>query len=286
MLNRVLRVLVPLLALLGLPLIAACGSDSGDDAAPVLADANATGSELATEFLTILQNGDRDALDAFLDESFQLQRADGSAATKAEYLGNPAKVTSFELGQTVTAVQSGSMLSVRWSVIIDEVVNGKVLSKAEAPRLSAFVWDSGRWRLAAHANFNVPADEAAPTLADPNQTGRELVIRFGEILQTKDRPALEAFLAGGFQLQRADGTSSDRTEYLALDIDLKNFAIGDDLEAYQEGNALTVRWSAKVVETVDGQPRSEVFAPRLSTFLWVDGAWRLLSHANFNPPVS
>ena len=27
-------------------------------------------------------------------------------------------------------------------------------------------------------------------------------------------------------------------------------------------------------------------APRLSTFLWENGAWRLLSHANFNPPVS
>lgn len=262
-----------------------CASDSASDAVPVVKDVQGTGRDLATRFIAILQSGDAAALDAFLDPTFQIQRADGSGATKVEYLANPAKVQTFELGKEVSAQWSGSVLTVRYGIVVHEVINGEDFSKGEAPRLSTFVWHDGAWFLASHANFNLPAAEAAPVLADPNETGHELVIRFGEILQSKDHAALEEFLAGAFQMQRADGTSTDRSEYLALDINLKNFALGDDLEAYQEGNALTVRWQAKVVETVDGKPRSEVFAPRLSTFIWEEGAWRLLSHANFNPPV-
>lgn len=272
-------------AVAALAVAAGCSSDSASDAVPVVKDAQETGRELATKFLSILQSGDAAALDAFLDPTFQLQRADGSGATKVEYLADPAQVQTFELGKDLSAQWSGSVLTVRYSIMVNAVVNGKEASKGEAPRLSTFVWHDGSWFLASHANFNLPAAEEAPALADPNETGRELVLRFGEILQSKDHAALESFLASAFQMQRADGTSTDREEYLALDINLKNFALGDDLEAHQEGNALTVRWQAKVIETVDGQARSEVFAPRLSTFVWVDGAWRLLAHANFLPPV-
>lgn len=286
--RRLRPLAVALAAVVALGSLAAatgCSPDNGSDAVPVVKDVDETGRELATKFLSILESGDTAALDAFLDPTFQLQRADGTGATKAEYLADPAQVKSFDLGEDLRAQWNGSVLTVRYSIVVQAVVDGNEFGAGRAPRLSTFVWRDGSWRLASHANFNLPADETAPTLPDPDETGRELVIRFGEILQSKDRAALEAFLASGFQMQRADGTSTDRSEYLALDINLKNFALGDDLEAYQEGNALTVRWSAKVVETVDGQPRSEVFAPRLSTFLWVDGAWRLLSHANFNPPL-
>ena len=186
----------------------------------------------------------------------------------------------------MTAIQETNTLTVRWSLQIDETVNGQVTGKNLAPRLSTFIWENGAWRLLSHANFNVLATDTVPVLADPNTTGRELVLRFAEILQSKDRVALAAFLAGAFQMQRSNGTSTDREEYLALDVNLTNFALGEELEAFQELNALTVRWSVKVVQTVDGKPVSEVFAPRLSTFIWEKGAWRLLSHANFNPPVA
>lgn len=284
--HRPLRAAFAVIVAVGtLAVVAGCSSDNASDAVPVVKDVQVTGRELATKFLTILQSRDAAALEAFLDPTFQIQRADGSGATKVEYLADPAQVQTFELGKDLSAQWSGSVLTVRYGIVVNAVVNGKEASKSEAPRLSTFVWHDGSWFLASHANFNLPAAEAAPALADPNETGRELVLRFAEILQSKDHAALEAFLASAFQMQRSDGTSTDRAEYLALDINLKNFALGDDLEAHQEGNALTVRWQAKVIETVDGKPRSEVFAPRLSTFLWVDGAWRLLSHANFNPPV-
>lgn len=282
MLQKILRPLsgAVLVAALAVPL--ACGSDAPDgEGSPRLTDPVATGRELATEFLTILADEDLTALDAFLDPSFQLQRADGSGATKVEYLENPAKVQAFELGPTVIAVQSGDVLTVRWSVIIDETINGKQIEKGEAPRLSSFVWRGDRWRLLSHANFVLPSD-TAPALSDPDAAGRELVLRFIQILKDKDRDALAEFLAPSFQIQRADGTSATRSEYLDADINISSFEIGPELEAVQADGILTVRWSIKLVETIEGQATGTGLAPRLSTFVWEQGAWRLAAHANFN----
>lgn len=154
--RTVLALVLVAVALVG----AACSSDdevSGSDA-PALADLDATGRELATEFLTILQDGDVDELREFLADGFQIQRADGSGATKAEYLENPAQIDSFELGDTLTAVQQGDVLTVRWTLRVSEVIDGEAFGTGEAPRLSTFVYVDGRWRLLSHANFNLPED--------------------------------------------------------------------------------------------------------------------------------
>jgi len=145
------------LAAAGLALgLVSCGSDTASDAVPTLADPSATGRELAERFITILKNKDSDALADFLAAGFQIQRADGSGATREEYLATDINISSFELGETVTAVQDGATLTVRWSLMIDETINGEVTGKAQAPRLSAFVWDNNDWRLLSHANFNPP----------------------------------------------------------------------------------------------------------------------------------
>ncbi len=257
------------------------GAASDTSAPPVLEDPSATGRELATEFLTILQEGDIPALDAFLDDSFQLQRADGSGQDKSAYLQEPAKITSFELGPDVVATQQGGVLSVRWRLVVDGTINGTEVERGEAPRLSTFVWRGDRWRMSSHANFLLPT-EAAPVLEDPSATGRELVTRFIEILKNKDRAALEGFLADAFQIQRADGSAANRDEYLNAEISISSFELGPNVTAAQSGGTLTVRWSIKLVETIEGQPTGTGVAPRLSTFIWADGAWKLLSHANFN----
>lgn len=138
-------------------LTACAGSGtSSPSAAPSLADPTATGREQVTRFLSLLQAGDTAGLDAFLDPAFQLQRSDGSGATKAEYLANPAKVKSFELGPDLVVVQSGLVMTVRWSLVADETINGQQQSTGLAPRLSTFVWSDGGWKLLSHANFNVP----------------------------------------------------------------------------------------------------------------------------------
>ena len=124
---------------------------------PKLKDPHATGEKLATKFLTLLQTKDARGLAAFLDPSFQLQRADGTGATKPEYLANPATVSSFEIGPELTAVQAGDVLTVRWQLEVDVQIDGAQYRTTEAPRLSVFRWDGRQWRMVSHANFNVPA---------------------------------------------------------------------------------------------------------------------------------
>ena len=51
-------------------------------------------------------------------------------------------------------MQDADVLTVRWTVVVDAVLNGQKYGTEEAPRLSSFVWVDGRWRLLTHANFN------------------------------------------------------------------------------------------------------------------------------------
>jgi hypothetical protein len=130
--------------------------------AVVRSDASADtqkGTELVEKFFTIIKDQDLKALEKFLSPAFQIQRADGSYLTKDEYLENPAKVESFELsGFQVT--RAGKTLIVRYDSAADVTIDGVQQSTDPAPRLSVFVKSKKRWQIVAHANFNVPAEEA------------------------------------------------------------------------------------------------------------------------------
>ncbi|MEN9506423.1 MAG: hypothetical protein RI958_2349 [Actinomycetota bacterium] len=145
------RLAVSALALTAAALVTSCSStDPVDDPA-------ATGRELVTEFLTILQSDDPDTLEDFLADSFQLQRADGTGATKAEYVADAPTIDTFTISDTLTAVHDGDLLTVRWAVVIEETIDGAEYSEAEAPRLSTFVREDDDWHLVSHANFNTPS---------------------------------------------------------------------------------------------------------------------------------
>ena len=154
---------LPLVRMLAVPaigvlaLVALAAAPASAASAPKLKDPNATGEKLATKFLTLLQTKDTEGLAAFLDPSFQLQRADGTGATKSEYVANPATVNSFAIGPELTAVQAGDVLTVRWQLEVNVQIDGTQYRTTEAPRLSVFRWDGRQWRLVSHANFNVPA---------------------------------------------------------------------------------------------------------------------------------
>lgn len=154
------RAALPLLALalvVGAPALAAAApAAAASNRAPRLADPARTGRALATEFLTVLQQGDAKGLAAILAPNFQVARADGTHADRSQYLANPAKVSSFVISDDLTARQDGRTLSVRWGVLISEQINGETFTNVEAPRLTSFVWRQGRWQMVSHANFNPP----------------------------------------------------------------------------------------------------------------------------------
>ena len=138
---------------------AACGSTStttATQAAPKLAHLVATARGLVTSWLTALKGGNTKTISGFLAPNFIIQRADGSTSNKAEYLKNPPTVNAFTVGKDILAIQNGNSLSVRWSLEIDEVINGKTFTKGEAARLTGFTWSGSRWQIATYANFNLP----------------------------------------------------------------------------------------------------------------------------------
>jgi len=124
----------------------------------------------------------------------------------------------------------------------------------------------------------------APELTDPAASARTLVTEWLTALRDEDSDAIAAALAPNFQIQRADGSGTDRAGYLADPAVVEEFRVADDITARQDGDTLTVRWSLEVSETIDGRQYDNVRAPRLTAFVWRDGRWKILAYGNFNPP--
>lgn len=122
-------------------------------AAPRLASPNATGRALVVHFFTLLEKKDKQGLASFLAPNFQVQRADGSASNKAQYLAKLPVVLSFKILNLV-ASEANDSLVVRYEAIATGKVNGKRYTPGPAPRLSTFTWNGSRWQLSSHANFN------------------------------------------------------------------------------------------------------------------------------------
>ena len=127
---------------------------------------------------------------------------------------------------------------------------------------------------------------AAPKLADPSATGRELVVAWLTALQQKDLASLDAQIAPNFQLQRADGSSSNKAEYLANPASVDTYELGDTIVGLQSANTLTVRWAMKVKGQTNGVTVPDKEAARLTGFEWNGERWQIITYANFNAPNS
>jgi hypothetical protein len=154
-------------ALLVLAAVSLAVPAAGAWAAPSVSPRDASaetqkGTELAEEFLNLLQDEDEKGLAKFLSPAFQIQRADGSYLNREEYLEAPAKVEFYEI-EDLRATKTGNVYVVRYDLIADVTIDGVQQSTAPAPRLSVFVKGKGGWQIAAHANFNVPEAEATTT---------------------------------------------------------------------------------------------------------------------------
>ncbi|MFO1539416.1 MAG: nuclear transport factor 2 family protein [Chloroflexota bacterium] len=127
----------------------------------------------------------------------------------------------------------------------------------------------------------VASTAAAPVLADPVTTGTELVTRYAQLIMDGDTAGLAALLDTGFQIARANGDHYDRDAYLALGLPtIESFTV-DEVDATQAGPTLVVFWTLDSVQVVDGVQQPSGPLPRLTTFAWIAGDWKLVAHANF-----
>lgn len=113
--------------------------------------------------------------------------------------------------------------------------------------------------------------QAAPaTLRNPVLTGYQLVMRFFNNLNPQNQSRLQAFLADGFTIQRANGTMANKAQYLANHPTYNNAVLRVDAAQYAAGllTVNSVNWQTTV---------ANVFSPTQYTFAWVNGAWQLVS---------
>lgn len=116
-------------------------------------EVDALGKRLSDKFLGLLKNGDVAGLKKFLSPAFQLQRATGAGATKAEYLSELPTIGEFVVSD-VEATRSGDVLVVRYLATVEGLADGRMYTPGPAPRISTFVLTDGRWQIVSHANFN------------------------------------------------------------------------------------------------------------------------------------
>jgi hypothetical protein len=119
---------------------------------PQMAHRNAPDRVLAEEFLRINQAGDGVARRRLLPPDLLLQRSDGTYLTRAEYLQRPSKIDRFEVTDVV-GTRTRDLRVIRYTLTATIEIDGRPISQDPAPRLSAFVWRGGAWRLVAHGNF-------------------------------------------------------------------------------------------------------------------------------------
>ncbi len=140
---------------------------------------------------------------------------------------------------------------------------------------------------AAEPSAAVRATEAQQ--AKNRALGARLVNQYFTLLVAKDIPGLRAFLSPAFQVFRANGTGgNNRNQQLAAISNSTNTTdayVLSDIRATRSGPSVVVRYNSSVTQTISGVVSNTRPAPRLSAFvLTAQQGWKLLSHANFNPP--
>jgi hypothetical protein len=132
--------------------IAAGAQAAPRPSSPQMAHRNAPDRVLAEEFLRINEAGDGVALRRLLAPAFLLQRSDGTYLTRTEYLQRPSKIDGFAVSD-IAGTRTGKLRVIRYTLVATIEIDGRPISQDPAPRLSAFVWRGGAWRLVAHGNF-------------------------------------------------------------------------------------------------------------------------------------
>lgn len=127
-------------------------------AAPArLANPDATATQLLNRFFAAIVADDAARLGRILSPAWMIQRANGTWATRDQYLADMPDVRQYQIID-VTARYAAPALVVRSRTSTQEPnAAGALVASPLAPRLSTFVWSRGRWHMTTQANFNPPA---------------------------------------------------------------------------------------------------------------------------------
>ena len=150
MIRRTLALAVLLLALCAVPALGAAKTPD-----QVLHAKSSSGLALMTAYSQLLVNKDRPALANLLCRAFQIQRADGSHANRAQYLSKLPDLRAFSFAD-VTQARFDGVVTVRMQATATLFVNGAMYRPAPAPQMAVFRWMNARWMLVAQGNFNLP----------------------------------------------------------------------------------------------------------------------------------
>jgi hypothetical protein len=132
---------------------------------------------------------------------------------------------------------------------------------------------------AATASAHVAVPPSSPDMAQRTVSDERLASEFLRINQAADATALARFLAPGFLIQRSDGTYLTKGQYLTRPSKIDAFQLSD-IHGTRTEKVRVIRYTLVATIAIDGREVSQDPAPRISTFVWRDGAWRLIMHAN------
>lgn len=121
----------------------------------VFADPHASGEVLYRAYGDLVIAKDVAGLEAALDPAYRIVRADGSSATRDEYLANLPDLRAFTFTDA-HELRTADTITLLVTVQTDLVVDGTMFSRDPAPVLVTFRWDGTRWTVVSHANFNAP----------------------------------------------------------------------------------------------------------------------------------
>ena len=151
MIRRPLALAVLLLALSA---VTAFGATTTPD--QVFRTESSSGLALMTAYSQLLVKKDRSAVAKLLSPAFQIQRADGSHANRAQYLAKLPDLRAFSFAD-VSQARADGLVTVRMEASATLFVNGAMYSPTPAPQMAVFRWTGKRWQLVAQGNFNLPA---------------------------------------------------------------------------------------------------------------------------------
>jgi ketosteroid isomerase-like protein len=98
-------------------------------------------------------SGDAETVRKFLAPEFQILRSNGKGYDEAQYLaGGMSKISSIISVHNVFATEHGDLMVVRYVIRLKASAGGKRMQR-NAPRLTVFRRNGGRWLVVAHANF-------------------------------------------------------------------------------------------------------------------------------------